>query len=368
MRIFILSDINSIHTKRWVKALSERGIDIFLFGFCQDLSNEYALYENVRVYGCFERYKDIFFSKVGYLFVLRRLRQKIKEFKPDIVHAHYASSYGLLGALVKTSVPYIVSVWGSDVYDFPNITPCGKQIIKYNFKKADYILSTSHVMAKETKKYTDKPIFVTPFGVDTGLFKPMDVPRSEEFIIGNVKTLRPKYGIDVLIRAVDMVIKNNPEKKIHLEIYGEGPQKEELIQLARSLGIIDKVQFKGFIQNEKLPEIYNSVSVSVSVSVSNSESFGVVAVEAMACECPVITSDADGFTEVVKDGETGFIVPKSDVEATANAIQQFIDRPELREQMGKKGRERVLELYDWEKNVNIMVEIYNHVVNEYSSH
>lgn len=63
MRIFILSDINSIHTKRWVKALSERGIDIFLFGFCQDLSNEYALYENVRVYGCFERYKDIFLAK-----------------------------------------------------------------------------------------------------------------------------------------------------------------------------------------------------------------------------------------------------------------------------------------------------------------
>lgn len=365
MRIFILSDINSIHTKRWVKALAEQGIDIFLFGFYKDLSREYALYENVQVYGCFERYKDSLFNKMRYLFVLRRLKQKIKEFEPDIVHAHYASSYGLLGAL-SGSHPYIVSVWGSDVYDFPNSNWLSGKILKYALKKADYILSTSHVMAKETKKYTDKPIFVTPFGVDTGLFKPMDVPRSEEFIIGNVKTLRPKYGIDVLIRAVDMVIKNNPEKKIHLEIYGEGPQKEELIQLARSLGIIDKVQFKGFIQNEKLPEIYNSVSVSVSVS--NSESFGVVAVEAMACECPVITSDADGFTEVVKDGETGFIVPKSDVEATANAIQQFIDRPELREQMGKKGRERVLELYDWEKNVNIMVEIYNHVVNEYSSH
>lgn len=368
MKIFILSDINSIHTKRWVKSLAERGIDIFLFGLHRDLGNEYALYQNVRVYGCFEKCKDSLFSKVGYLFVLRRLKQKIKEFKPDLIHAHYASSYALLGALVKTSIPYIVSVWGSDVYDFPNIAPFGKQIIKYNLRKADYILSTSHVMAKETKKYTDKPISITPFGVDTELFRPMNVPTSEEFVIGNVKTLRPKYGIDVLIRATDIVIKNNPEKKIRLEIYGEGPQKEELLRLTESLNIADKVRFKGFVQNEKLPEVYNSISVSVSVSVFDSESFGVVAVEAMACECPVITSDADGFTEVVKAGETGFIVPKRDVEATANAIQQFINQPGLREKIGKKGRERVLELYDWKKNVDTMVEIYNNVLNEYSSH
>ena len=302
-----------------------------------------------------------------YLFVLRRLKQKIKGFEPDIVHAHYASSYGLFGALSGFH-PYIVSVWGSDVYDFPNSNWLSGKILKYALKKADYTLSTSHVMAEETHKYTRKEIEVTPFGVDTELFKPMNIPKSEEFVIGNVKTLRPKYGIDVLIRAVALVIKHNPEKKIRLEIYGDGPQKEELFQLTKSLGITDKVQFKGFVQNEKLPEIYNSVSVSVSVSVLNSESFGVVAVEAMACECPVITSDADGFTEVVKDGETGLIVPKRDVEATANAIQQFIDRPKLREQMGKKGRERVLELYDWKKNVDTMVEIYNHAYNEYSSH
>ena len=367
MRVFIISDINSIHTKRWVKALAERGIDIFLFGFYKDLSREYALYENVQVYGCFERYKDSLFNKMRYLFVLRRLKQKIKGFEPDIVHAHYASSDGWCGALSGFH-PYIVSVWGRDVYDFPNSNWLSGKILKYALKKADYTLSTSHVMAEETHKYTRKEIEVTPFGVDTELFKPMNIPKSEEFVIGNVKTLRPKYGIDVLIRAVALVIKHNPEKKIRLEIYGDGPQKEELFQLTKSLGITDKVQFKGFVQNEKLPEIYNSVSVSVSVSVLNSESFGVVAVEAMACECPVITSDADGFTEVVKDGETGLIVPKRDVEATANAIQQFIDRPKLREQMGKKGRERVLELYDWKKNVDTMVEIYNHAYNEYSSH
>lgn len=357
----ILSDANSIHTKRWVSSLSTRGIYVVLFSLTKSKDNFYKDFECVKIFGLGKDAKDSVISKFGYLSVVSKLKNLIKEEKPNILHAHYASSYGLLGALAKcNAIPYIISVWGSDVYDFPNITPFGKQIIRYNLSRADHILSTSHVMAKETAKYTDKPIAITPFGVDVELFKPSPHKESEEFVIGNVKTLRPKYGIDVLIKAADIFIKNNPEKKIRLDIYGEGPQKEELVELTKELGIEDKVNFKGFVQNTLLPDVYNSVSVSVSVS--DSESFGVVAVEAMACGCPVITSDADGFTEVVKDGETGFIVPKRNPEATAAAIQKFIDNPQLRHQMGKKGRERVLTLYNWEDNVQTMVDIYNTIL------
>lgn len=111
---------------------------------------------------------------------------------------------------------------------------------------------------------------------------------------------------------------------------------------------------------------YNHFSVAVFPSVS--ESFGVVAIEAMACECPVIASDADGFTEVVVDGQTGFIVPKKDIENTAKAIQRFIDNPELRSLMGRKGRERVLKLYNWDDNVNAMISIYQQIMCEWKRH
>ena len=82
----------------------------------------------------------------------------------------------------------------------------------------------------------------------------------------------------------------------------------------------------------------------------------------MACGCPVVTSDAEGFTEVVADGKTGIIVPKQDAEATAKAIQRFIDNPELREVMGKAGRERALQMYDWNNNIETMLEIYNKIL------
>lgn len=367
MRLFIISDVSDIHTKKWVSALVKRGIDIFLFGFNEADFKYYQKFERVTVYSInvFSKISNPTeaggWEKIRYLSVMKEMKCKIKQFQPDIVHAHYASSNGLLGALSGFH-PLIISVWGSDVYDFPKKSWIHKAILKYSLSKADAILSTSHVMAIETNKYTRKKIAITPFGVDTQLFqKKTEYNNTGEYVIGNVKALYPKYGIDVLIRAFKLVVDRNQEKNIRLEIIGTGPDLEKLEQMAKELKIQDKVHFIGRIENAYLPDYYNRFLVSVSIS--DSESFGVVAVEAMACECPVVTSDADGFTEVVKDGETGFIVPKRDVEKTAEAIQKFINEPALRDKMGKKGRERVLSLYDWQKNVDEMVNIYNQVLN-----
>jgi glycosyltransferase involved in cell wall biosynthesis len=367
MKIFILSDIDNIHTKRWVSALAQREIDIFLFGLSSNDIEYYAQFLNVTVaktnYANNKNIiKDGTIQKLHYLKALRVIKKYIKDFQPDILHAHYASSYGLLGALTGFR-PYIISVWGRDIYDFPKVSWVHKKIMEYNLGKADKILSTSYVMADETKKYTAKPVAITPFGVDMDLFKKQPVQMDNNcFVVGNVKTLAPKYGIDVLINVFKRLIDSNPDRKMRLEIVGKGPDKEKLQQLTRDLGIAEHVVFKGKIENHLLPSVYSSVSVFVSVSVSDSESFGVVAVEAMSCECPVVVSDADGFTEVVVDGITGFIVPKRDVAATAAAIQKFIDDPSLRSKMGCKGRQRVEQLYNWKSNVDTMVNIYSEML------
>lgn len=358
MKVLILSTAKSIHTKRWCDALAKNGIHIVLFSLSSSVPDYYQT-RGIKVYSA-EINSTKWYSKIRYISSLNFLRKIIFIEKPDIVHAHYASSYGLLGALSGFH-PLIVSVWGSDVYDFPKKLCVFGKIIRYVLSRADRILSTSHVMANEASKYTEKRIEITPFGVDTSLFRkiPSAQPDGTTFVVGNVKTLSPKYGIDVLIRAFKEVLHRNPEKEIILKIVGDGPNRKEYEQLAINLGISDKVYFIGKVPNEQLPEYYNSFSVSVSVSVSDSESFGVVAVEAMACECPVITSDADGFTEVVEDRVTGFIVPKRDEQATAQAIQRFIDDPGLREKMGKAGRRRVDCLYDWNYNVRTMLEVYD---------
>lgn len=365
MRIAILSDSTSIHTYKWVKSLSERGCEIMLISLLKDDLTRYQGLKGVEVYSFAYELSEKsfatqwFLGKAIYLLSIRKIKQIIKEYKPDILHAHYASSFGFIGALTHFH-PYIISVWGSDVYEYPLAGNVYRKMLEYSLRRSDYILSTSHCMAKETKKYTDKDIYVTPFGVDLELFKPTEKTDKQSFTIGNIKSLRPVYGIDTLIRAFAILKEKNRELDLRLQIAGEGPVKGELQQLCKELNIQDYVDFIGFIPNDKLPEIYNQLDVAVFLS--RKESFGVAAIEAMACKCPVVASNAEGYLEVIEDGVSGFIVESNNPEVAAQRIQQLIDDRQLSQQLGENGRMRAESLFDWQKNVDTMLEIYHKVL------
>lgn len=366
MRVLILSDADSIHTLRWVRSLSQRGCKILLFNLLKCDLSPYDGMSNVQVYSCDFVLRDNaalsqrILDKMVYLKAIHILCRQIKKFRPDFLHAHYACSFGLIGALSGFH-PYVLSVWGSDVYNYPQQGSLYRHLLTFTLRKADHILSTSHCMARETHKYTSKPIDVTPFGVDMKRFAPVTATdKPATFVVGNVKTLKYCYGIDTLIRAFAIVHQRHPDTDMRLLIAGTGPDRDQLVALSEELNVRPLVNFLGFIPNLELPKLY--AKFDVSVSLSREESFGVVAVEAMSCACPVVTSDAEGFSEVVDHGVTGFVVPKDNPEAAAEAIERFINHPELREQMGKAARQRVAQLYDWNRNVDTMMDIYNRVI------
>ena len=373
MKVLIVSDATSVHTQRWVEALKGKGLDIVLYSIVPYSGDFYAQL-GVRCH-CFDlfNYKR---EKKGLLYPVRRHLQAVKDLKrvlelekPQLLHSHYVTSYSLIAALSGFH-PHIESVWGSDVYLYPKKSPLHAAMVKFTLGKADKILSTSHVMAKETSKYTSKEMEITPFGVDTSHFRiqpeeqlekqPEEKTAKRKFTVGSVKTLQNKYGNEYIIRAFAIIAKNNPEIECNLELVGKGPDREKLEKLARELGVADKVHFRGFVPNNELPQEF--AKYDVACYMSNSESFGVSALEAMACECPVVASDADGFTEVIEDGVSGIIVPRRNPEAAAAALQKFIDNPELKVQMGKAARERVCKLYEWDSNVEQMVKIYKDLV------
>lgn len=337
-----------------------------LFNLLKHDISQYDGMPNVQVFSCDFVLRDNaalsqrILDKMVYFKAIRLLRQQVHRFKPDFLHAHYACSFGLIGALAGFH-PYVLSVWGSDVYNYPRQGSIYRHLLTFTLKKSDYILSTSHCMARETNKYTPKPICVTPFGVDMLRFAPMSVAdKPAAFVVGNVKTLKHCYGIDTLIRAFAIVHHHHPKTDMRLLIAGTGPDKEQLETLCNTLGIRHLVDFLGYIPNAELPKLY--AKFDVSVSLSREESFGVVAVEAMSCGCPVVTSDAEGFCEVVNNGVTGYIVPKDNPEAAAEAIVRLIDNPQIRASMATAARQRVAELYDWERNVDTMMAIYQRVI------
>lgn len=358
MKLLFLSAANSIHTVRWVNTLAERNIEIYLVSLKNHLEDERnKISEKVKIiYLPFKGTKGYY---LNYIF----LRKLLKDIKPDVLNAHYLSGYGTLARMAKFKRT-LVNVWGSDIYDFPKENILKRKIIEKNLLKIKYVASTSNVMAREIEKYLKKTkkIEITPFGINTNIFIPKKEELKETIVIGTIKTLKEKYGIEYLIKAFKILLENNKEKKLKLIIYGEGELRDQLERLSKTLEINNYIEFKGYISNKLVPEALSELDIFVVPSVSNSESFGVSAVEAMACEIPVAASDADGFTEVIENGVTGYIVPKKNEKILAEKINILIQNKDLRYEMGKKGRERVKRLYDWEKNVDHMIEIYNKII------
>ncbi|KDE60814.1 glycosyl transferase [Fusobacterium necrophorum BFTR-2] len=356
MKVLFLSAANNIHTIRWVNALIERGIEVILVSQKNHKNYNNDINKQIKIlYLPFIRAK-------GYYLNSYFLNNIVKIENPDIINVHYASGYGTLGRFLRFKNK-LLNVWGSDVYDFPNESRLKKKILIKNLKSYKALASSSRCMAKETKKYTDKEIYITPFGVDTNLFKNFNLRKDgNKIVIGIVKTLGENYGIQYLIRAI-RILKNEISEeifnKIEVHIYGKGSLENSLKNLAQNLGLGNKIKFLGYINNVEVPLAINKMHIFVVPSIS--ESFGVAAVEAMACEIPVIVSDAEGLKEVVINEKTGFVVPKKNEKAIADKLKLLLEDENLGKKFGENARKHVLKLYSWENSVDIMIELYKKI-------
>lgn len=361
MKVVFISGANSIHTIKWINSLSERGIEVVLISLKNHKNIEKNINKKVKV-----KYLPIAIDGVKGSFLNAFFINKlIKQENPDIINIHYACSYGVIGKFVKFKNK-LLNVWGSDIYSFPKKSLLRKKILIKTLNSYEYIASTSHCMARETEKYLNhkKEIYITPFGVDTDLFKKLNNKKEKnKIVIGIVKTLAPTYGIEYLIKAIKKlkdILEKEIFNKIEVHIYGKGYLEDELKKLTVDLNLEEKIKFLGFIKNTDVPKAINKMDIFVVPSLE--ESFGVAAVEAMACEIPVIVSDANGLKEVVVNNETGFVVPKKNYKAIAERLRELILDETLRIKFGRNGRKRVLELYNWNNNVNRMIEIYEQIL------
>ncbi|MBW4084529.1 glycosyltransferase [Paenibacillus sp. S150] len=359
MRILLLASGNDIHSVRWANQLSENGNEVHL---CYSSNHK----PSVDKFS-----KDVYLHELlvpapyGYYMNVLQLKTIISSVRPDVLNAHYSSGYGTLGRLVNFS-PYLISVYGSDVYDFPYSSKRNMKLIKKNLNAASALASTSYAMANQTSKLIGclaSDIYITPFGVEVEKFYKKSTKKNiNTIIIGSIKKLSPKYGIKYGILAIYYLINNflgnQQDLKIKYYIYGEGEEKSSLEKLVNECNLQDIVEFKGRVPNDIVPDALNELDIFLGTSVLDSESFGVAIVEAMACEVPVIVSDVDGFKEVVDYGEAGILVPRKDYKAMAKEIYNLFKNPELCHKMGKAERKRVIEKFNWIDNVKEMERVY----------
>jgi glycosyltransferase involved in cell wall biosynthesis len=190
----------------------------------------------------------------------------------------------------------------------------------------------------EREGIAGKKLLTVHNGIDTRRFDFTGPRRNGPAVM--VARMVPAKGGDVLLRAVQQVLRTHPD--FRLLMAGDGPALPELIRLADELGIARSVQFLGEVSN--VPAVL--ASSSLFVLPSHSEGVSLTVLEAMARGLPVVTTRVGGSPEVVNDPATGLLVPAGDADALASALVRVWSDPQTGERMGRAGRERVEQAFD----------------------
>ncbi|QFU01502.1 GDP-mannose-dependent alpha-(1-6)-phosphatidylinositol monomannoside mannosyltransferase [Halomonas sp. THAF5a] len=364
MKIVLLAASNSIHTVRWANGLSDAAHEVHVITQ-HPIADPFD--PAVKVHSL------PFRSVLGYFTMVPAVRKLICEIQPDIVNAHYASGYGTTARLVGYH-PWVLSVWGSDIYDFPHKSPLHKWLARRNLLAADRVASTSYSMAEETRALVPDldDIAITPFGIDLSKYSainPVPAEQRHSLVIGTVKTMSCKYGVDTLIEAFALLIErlhSHPElkaPKLTLRLVGDGEQSADLEVLASRLGVSGSIEFVGRVPHEKVPE--ELARIDIYVALSRLESFGVAILEAGAACRPVVVSDAGGLPEVTIEGKTGFVVPRENPQAASEALERLVLHPELRHCMGLAAQHHVGKNYSWDACIHEMLGVYEKTISNF---
>ena len=363
MKIVLLAGANSIHTVQWANGLFTLGIEVHIISQHPPIAGI-----NKGVYLHLLPFKGM----LGYFYFVPQVKKLLVEIKPDLVNAHYASGYATTAKLANYH-PWLLSVWGSDVYQFPYKTLLHKWLVKSNLYAADSVASTSHCMAAQIKVIAPKleEITITPFGVDIKNFTQQASTKGEgsAIVVGTVKSMSHIYGIDLLIKSFALVrnrlLLNDASKanRLQLRIVGGGPLINELKQLAIDEGVSEVTTFVGKVEHKEVP--IELAKLDIFVALSREESFGVAVIESGAVGKPVVVSDIGGLPEVVIDGVTGFVVPPEDIEAASLIFERLITDEKLRLRLGAAGQIHVTSTYDWSICLKNMCELYEKVINDF---
>ena len=360
MKLAYLAGADSIHSYRWIKYFADKGYDIYWISLAPLTVGDRI--KNVDI----TEIKGFPIKILSIATSMFKVRELIKNNKPDILHAHYAGTYGLLGAMSQFH-PFIVTAWGSDVLS------AGRDIIKrplvrFALNKADLITCDAAHMRNTMMKLgvNDKKIRIIYFGTDTNKFHSGERCRSLRQKLGifdspmiiSLRSLEPIYDVETLIKAISLVLKEAPDAKF--VIAGKGSQEEYLKNLTKSQGVAGSTLFVGQITNDELPRYLRSSDIYVSTSLSDA-GLSASTAEAMASGLPVIITETGENRLWVKDGENGFLISVKNPEILAEKIVVLLKENSMRAKYGDRNRKIIEERNNYYVEMGKMERIYKEI-------
>jgi L-malate glycosyltransferase len=355
MKILSFGDLSYVHNRRWARGLAETGIHVSV------CSKTIASITGVEILsGAVPPFRP--WRPVRWLRRWRaHFRRVLNKAKPDLVHVPFPGPYSVpLEDLGKT--PMVVQTWGAEVIPMDQESEADRLRKVALFQRADRILASSNCLAEATVKYAglDRARVQTIYwGVDLDQFSPPHRP-TQDLLIGFVKGMTPKYGLEFLIQAMPRVLRELPTAR--MVVLCDGPGKTRFRANAQQLGVDDAILWNGAVSHERMPEHFSRMAISVMPSTHASETLGVAGIESQAMRVPVVASRIGGLPESIRDGETGTLVPPQDPDALADAMIDLLKNHDKRIQFGRQGRTFVEGNFDWRKTLEETVEVFREML------
>jgi glycosyltransferase involved in cell wall biosynthesis len=275
---------------------------------------------------------------------LRTAKRLAAEQSYDLVHSFFAVPTGPSGVIMarRMGVPHVLSIMGGDIYDptkalSPHKTPVLKQVVKRVIRKSQRVVAESVDIASRAEEfYAAKGVERIPHGFVPVKYEPLGRDelggwKPDDFICIAVGRIVARKGLDQLVEIVASV----PD--VHLVVVGDGPLREDLAAQAKAAGAADRIQFTGFVSEERKWQLLEAADVFTYTTLH--EGFGLVYLEAMATSTPVLTYDCGGQADFVSE-DFGYLVPVGDKTEFKSRLIQLRDDTALREKMGRAAREK----------------------------
>ncbi|MFL5555693.1 MAG: glycosyltransferase [Gemmatimonadaceae bacterium] len=278
-----------------------------------------------------------------------------RSFEPAVVHAHWWFPNGVVGTWVGglAHIPLVTTLHGTDVR-LVRTVGVAKPLFAHVLKHSAAVTTVSRWLKEETEALvSDVHATVAPMPVATNLFAPGASRDGQRLLF--VGRLSDQKGVSHILHAMSLM-----KTPATLDVVGDGPNRDALKRLAQELGLGPRIQWHGNLSQSRLPAFYQQASAVVLPSVD--EGLGLVAVESLLCETPVVAFDSGGLRDVVQNEKTGLLVKAGDRAALARALDDLLTRDEKGRDLGRAGRLYALSAFAPESAARRYAEIYRQVV------
>jgi len=279
-----------------------------------------------------------------------------RSFEPELVHAHWWFPNGVVGTWVSglAHIPLVTTLHGTDVR-LARKVGVARPLFAHVLKHSAAVTTVSRWLKDETETLAPGVhTTVAPMPVSTNLFGPGSSRDGQRLLF--VGRLNDQKGTEHLVHALAAM----KTAGASIDIVGDGPNREALKALAQQLGVASRIRWHGQVSQSELPQFYQRAAAVVIPSVD--EGLGLVAVEALLCETPVVAFDSGGLRDVIQHEKTGLLVKPGDNAALANALDDLLAREGRGSALGRAGRLYALSAFAPESAARRYAGIYRQVL------